>query len=210
MVTIFASGLDSLLEMLEKLDELFGDIIVDKEISILTHMSFFTPCLAQPAGDKRRQMGFKPTSYRVNLDDLDLTIIDLVRRQPVLPIGKLAQSCGIPASTLTYRFEQLIKTGTIIGFGYSYDDHKAGYHPSILAVSTRGLSSNLFDTFVEFGRTHPDCSWVARSLGHWDLLIGVAVPGLQGLELLIQRIYEIGGASVREVVVHGVHEWFKG
>lgn len=133
-----------------------------------------------------------------------------MRRQPVLPIGKLAQSCGIPTSTLTYRFEQLIKTGTIIGFGYAYDDHKAGYHPSILAVSTRGLSSNLFDTFAEFGRTHPDCSWVARSLGHWDLFIGVAVPELKSLEVLSQRIYEIGGASVREVVVHGVHEWFKG
>lgn len=210
VINIFARGLEGLLVTLENLDGQFGDIIIDKEISTLTHLVFFTPCLAQPVGDSRKQMGFMPTAAQVDLDELDRKVIELLRDDPIAPLGKLARACGVPTSTLDYRFERLIKSGIIIGFGYAYNDLRAGYHPGIISVSTGGLSSKLFDAFGKFGRSHPNCSWVAHAIGHWDISIGVAVGDLRELEFIIQRIHEIGGSSIREVQVYTVNEWLKG
>lgn len=209
-LTIFAHGLEDLLPTLQRLDEAHGEIIVDKTISNIADLVFFAPALAQAREGKRKRLSCKPTSVRAKLDDLDHKIIREIREKPLASLSELSRLCGCPASTTAYRFEQLIKSGTILGFGFTYSTLKEGRFYFIISVATRGVSSAVFNDFVAFAESHPHVSWIARSIGHWDIQMEAVVADLKELELLVQQIRGKGDGRVQEIVVHTTHEWFKG
>lgn len=209
-MAIRSQGLAELADTFRSIDRLFGDIVIDKHLSSIIHFVYFAPWQTEVKGQVRRELEIKTTSVRTNLDELDGKVLEAVRHDPLGSMASLARKCGIPTSTASYRFANLVDSGTIVAFGFAYSDRRAGFESFMVSIATSGFSGSLFEVFHEFARQQQNVFAVGRALGQWDVEIGVEVENPRDIDIFVQKLHAIGGSAVRTILVHSIRETLKG
>jgi predicted dienelactone hydrolase len=118
-VTIRAKGHLDFLEISDRIDKRFGDIITDKSVSSIVQLSLFEPLLVDSSSGPRKSFDYVATSDRLELSALDYGILTLLRDKPLASMQEIGRAAGASATTVDYRFNRLITFGAIMGFAYS-------------------------------------------------------------------------------------------
>lgn len=199
----------ALQSLLLEIDSRFGSLIQKKTVSAVTRFSHFVPWPAHVGSSPRKSFEYRCEDSRQVLDDVDRCVLGLLRDEPLITVRTLGQKMGLSASTAAYRIDKLLRSGVIIGFGYMFENRLVGQEAFLIHVATKGLSGHGFERFFKFAQDHPRVTWVAKTLGEWDIEIEVVLEDVFELDEIIQELCTAGRGSVEDVMVHTWGKTFK-
>lgn len=201
-LAIRARGLAHLDSFLSKVDERFSDILVDKKSVITIAAVNFMPWFAFQGNGERPFFQYTASSSPTTLDEVDNKILLALAERPLTPVSELAKSLGIPGATVNYRFEKMIKSRVILGFGYAASEINAKARFFKILIRSGGVGSALYQKLVTFGSSHPSVYVVEKTIGAWDVELGVCLYENRDIEPLINQLHILGGKQLCELAVH--------
>jgi DNA-binding Lrp family transcriptional regulator len=199
---IRASSISMLEQLLAELDKTFGNLIQKRSIGIIARYVHFVPWLAHSGKGPRKGFEFTLSDFPTRIDDVDRTLITLIRKAPSASIVEWSRMLGLPSSTVSYRFDKLLENGVLIAFFYNYETRVIGTECFLILVALYGFGGTAHDQIIEFARNHPRATWAARIMGEWHVEIEVALDDPHELHRIIEQIHEVGQGQVREVITH--------
>ncbi|MFO0417582.1 MAG: winged helix-turn-helix transcriptional regulator [Pseudomonadota bacterium] len=105
-------------------------------------------------------------------------------------IREAARQLGEPASTIDYRYKQLVEKGIIRGWFYDINDIALTSQRFKLLISCKQLSVELTTAIEAFTRFHPRVTYMLETLGEWDFEIGIECGRTADVMEIISLIYE--------------------
>ncbi len=199
-----AKGLSGVTDLFAQIDEEFEGVILERNISAILKLSQFVPWLAHVGSGGRNAWQYSVTETRANIDAVDEAVLVELQRRPLVSMKDLGKACGLPPSTVSYRTERMLQSGVIIGFAFGYDERILGREALVLSVSTGGLGGHCFDALFDLARRHPQVSWIAQTLGEWDVEFGVVLDEVQDLHGILHEIHSVGRVNVQGVSSHAI------
>jgi len=124
----------------------------------------------------------------VEIDDIDLAIIDVIRHNAKLSSKQISRKCGIPAATVGRRMKRLRETGVIQGFDTRIDAEKLGMKTGAYVVIRSMPGANQND-IIGAALKRPEVIDVAAISGQFDILLKVRVKDTDQLsEFLFKHV----------------------
>ncbi len=201
-VTVRAAGHLALLELFEVVDKKFGDMIVDKSVSTVVNLTCYSPALASSGGGPRAQLEYSAVPNRVELNDLDRKIVEFVRDRPLASLPEVGRVLGVSSTTIAYRFNRLVTTQAILGFGYAYVAVNVQDNEFLVSIATRGLGSPCFDLLANLCAEDGRVRWLGRFIGQWDIQLSISVKKAHDLDLFVQQMHAICRDQIEEINIH--------
>lgn len=201
-ITVRADGPLELLHFFAQIDEGFGDLIADKSVSTVVQLTCYIPSAIPASSEPRRHLEYVASTPCIELSDLDWKILKVLRDSPLSSMHEVGRAVGSSPTTVAYRFNRLVSSGAILGFGYAYDSSHFGDSEFLVSLSTKGLGSTCYDKIAKYCAHHSDVLWLGRFIGHWDIELAVNAHRAQDLEVFIQGLYAICRDQLGEVHIH--------
>ena len=130
------------------------------------------------------------------MDDIDRTLISLLRDDARASISSLAATCRVSRGTVQNRISRLVNRGTIQGFTIRQpDDARAS---QVRAVTLLEVGGGRLPHVVRALRGMPEVAEVHTTNGRWDLVVELAAEDLPGFDAVLRRIRAIDGVSNSE------------
>lgn len=210
LLSLRTTSMSHLSVVLKDFDAKFGDLVTTRSVSMMPRVTAFVPWLAHSGSGPRMTFEYSDDAAPVELDATDQKIIALVSAKPLASLRELARVCGIPASTLDYRLDKLVKSRVIVGFFYGYESRLTSGASFLVLVKFHGLGGGMYERFVQFGRNDPRVSRLSRFIGEWDMEMEVVLDDLHDIKDMVHSLHKVGGGVVREIVTHSFGEELKG
>jgi DNA-binding Lrp family transcriptional regulator len=130
------------------------------------------------------------------MDDLDQTLITLLRHNGRRSISDLAHETGASRATVRARIERLERNGDIVGYTVIL-------RADAVSLPVRGIrlievEGRAKDRVVDVLGGYPEVSAIHTTNGKWDLLIEIGAQNLTDLDALLGRIRLIPGVTASE------------
>ncbi|RLP76400.1 Lrp/AsnC family transcriptional regulator [Mycetocola tolaasinivorans] len=119
----------------------------------------------------------------MQLDDIHIGMVDLLRRNGRLSIAALAEQLGISRSNAYQRYDWLIETGVITGFTATLDFRAAGF--GVAALVFVSLEQNQWGAFRERLPTVPELEYFAVTAGAHDGMLLVRAADVAAIHELV-------------------------
>jgi DNA-binding Lrp family transcriptional regulator len=137
------------------------------------------------------------------IDQLDHQLLRIKGRNPTMPNNEIARLVGSAASTVTYRVEQLVAKGVILGSWYIPNWNSLGLSHSEISVVTKAVSPSLIHELIAFGRRARNCQFVVTGLGGWDLQFNVLSSHPTELQAFTGALWANYGDNIDSLTVNG-------
>lgn len=131
------------------------------------------------------------------MDKIDAMLISLLQENARYPLKQLASKVFLSAPAVSSRIDKLEKQGIITGYNTSIDMQKLGYH--ITAFINLELSAHQKPDFYPFIRDCPNVLECNCVTGTFSMLIKVAFPSTQELDMFIGHLQKFGNTSTQIV-----------
>lgn len=135
----------------------------------------------------------------MQIDELDKSLITLLRENARMPVSMLARRLGIARTTVQARLERLEKSGTIQGYAVVINpSHRANLRATVLLnVETRGQPAVLSRL-----KTLPNVRRVHTTSGRFDLIVTLEATTTEELDDMLDKIGEAKGVRSSESLIH--------
>lgn len=131
------------------------------------------------------------------MDDTDIEILKLLRRDSRQSLGKMAESIGISKATISRRITKMEENEIISGYTVMTNVSKMGVMRALLFLNVAGASLN---RIIDDMRKFKEVEFIHKLFGDHSLLCEVYVPTVDDLYQLIQdHIVKIPGIQNVEV-----------
>jgi DNA-binding Lrp family transcriptional regulator len=131
------------------------------------------------------------------LDETDIQILKLLRRDSRQSLGKMAESIGISKATISRRITRMEENEIISGYTVMTNVSKMGVMRALLFLNVSGAS---LSKIVEDMRKYKEVEFIHKLFGDHSLLCEVYVATVDDLYQLIQdHIIKIPGIQNVEV-----------
>lgn len=207
---IRAGAVHELERLLSKVDEKFGEVIVQREYSVITELTFYAVSPVTERGKKRPDISLAADNSPVKLDELDNSILHILREKPLAPISEVARSVGHPSNTIHYRINRLIEERVILGFFYSHNLRVYGLSRYFVLVSVTGLGMTLRERFRGLALSSPHIVMLTTAIGRWNIELEVIARDVVELQQIISLIHTSAEGRVRDILIHSWEKDFKG
>jgi Lrp/AsnC family leucine-responsive transcriptional regulator len=131
------------------------------------------------------------------MDKIDAMLITLLQENARYPLKLLASKVFLSTPAVSARIDKLEKQGIILGYSTSVDKQKLGYH--ITAFISLEISANQKSEFYPFIEECPNVLECNCVTGSYSMLIKVAFPSTQELDLFIGQLQHFGNTSTQIV-----------
>lgn len=134
------------------------------------------------------------------MDDLDRSLLALLGADARLPLAALAKKLKVARSTVQARLERLIAQGTIAGYTVKLGEAaRAGRLRAtvLLTIEPRAQAAILGRL-----RAMAEVERAITTSGRSDLLLELAAPSPQGLDLALDKIEALSGVLTSESLIH--------
>lgn len=211
LMAIRVSGTQRLDAFMYEFDKQFGEIIVSRTLAEMLRTTYFMPWRAHSGKGPREHFEYRHDSEKVAIDSLDMKMLECLKNAPLVSQREISRIIGVPASTVSFRFEKLVSSRVILGFGCDYDPRAAGSEHYLILIKLQGLGGGLYEKFFEFASYHPRIARVTRMIGEWDLEMELELDDSLQLNEVIHQLYSHGAGCVRRVLAHtwGVEHRFR-
>lgn len=126
-------------------------------------------------------------------DAKNVKLLDLLSRDPRLPVADLARAIGLSAPATRERLARLMEEGVIRGFRLDIDPAALGL-PMTAIVRLRPAPGNL-PKVTELARKTPHVVECHRVTGEDCLVLKVLLPTVEALEPLLDRFLAYGNTT---------------
>jgi len=134
----------------------------------------------------------------VEIDDLDKSILDVIRHNAKMSSNDISKKTKIPVATVTRRLKRLIDTKVITGFDTRIDPEKLGLKTQAYVVirSVAGADQN---DILDAAMKRPEVEDLAAISGQFDILLKVRVKDTDALsEFLFKHVRKFPSVAQTE------------
>ncbi len=131
------------------------------------------------------------------MDKIDAKLISLLQENARTPLKVLAEKVFLSAPAVSSRIDKLEKQGVILSYNTVVDKQKLGFH--ITAFISLEVSANQKQEFYPFIERCPNVMECNCVTGSYSMLIKVAFPTTQELDLFIGKLQRFGNTSTQIV-----------
>ena len=125
-------------------------------------------------------------SYKLDDDEIDIGILEALRRDARTPFTDIAKDLGISDSTIHFRLKKMIEAGVIKRYTIDVDEKALGrnIHSLVFINVNPGFTEDVADRLVKY----EDVSDIYEVHGSHDLVLRVSASSLDELRMLILKI----------------------
>lgn len=135
-------------------------------------------------------------SDRQILDDVDRTLISLLRADARTPVATLAKRLGVSRGTVQNRIARLSRLGVILGFTLRLPPQSEPHRVrAMMSIAVEGRRSA---DVVGALRGFAEVVAVHTTNGRWDMVVELNAESLAAFSLALDRIREIDGIATSE------------
>ena len=132
------------------------------------------------------------------LDDIDISLIRLMRDAPKTPVAELARLANVARGTAQARITRMERAGVIEGYGPDVSAPAVGY--GVLAFVTLEISQGQDDAIAEHLTAIPEVLEVHAVTGPGDLLCRVVAKSNEDLHHVLQNV--LGAPGITRTETH--------
>ena len=144
-----------------------------KEVVAETSQSYFGVKYLSESGYRAPAVTWQSKVKPVTLDNLDVRIIHAACTSKAIQDSTIARSLGIPASSLQFRMNRLIKDKVIVADFYDTDWKMLGIERLGVLLYARHTSEKFRNELFAFCQEHPNIMYLHRCIGGWDFKVGI-------------------------------------
>ncbi len=134
------------------------------------------------------------------MDEIDTSLIALLRQNARLPVASLAQSLGLARSTVQSRLERLERQGVIRG--YTVRLGQAAEATTIRATALLQIEPRTLPAVLTRLKAVEEIATVHTTSGRFDLIVTLVAPSTQALDRALDAIGAAPGVRSSESLVH--------
>lgn len=126
---------------------------------------------------------------KVKLDKNDKNILEILQNEARLPISKIAKKVKMPADSVKYRVQRLERLG-VIRFYHAVLNFPLLGSPmySYTPLSLFVMNDTEEKSFIHHLVSHPKITWVSKTTGKWDFIIGTCTKDFKEYDEIIRSI----------------------
>ncbi|MDP2750389.1 MAG: Lrp/AsnC family transcriptional regulator [Nanoarchaeota archaeon] len=131
----------------------------------------------------------KSTKQVISLDSKDKKILEVLQKDARLPVSKIAKKVQMPADSVKYRIKRLEKLG-VIKFYHAVLDFNLLGNPmyTYTLFSLFAMNEKNEKEFVSYLTNEPKITWVAKTSGKWDFVVGTCTKDFKEFDEIIKKI----------------------
>ena len=129
------------------------------------------------------------------MDKIDIKLLSLLQENARMPLKTLAEKVYLSSPATAARIDRLEKLGIITGYTAKLDLKKLGY--AITAFINLDLTPSQKPEFYPFIRSHPNVIECNCVTGRYSMLIKVAFPTTEQLDLFIGELQCFGSTETQ-------------
>jgi DNA-binding Lrp family transcriptional regulator len=130
------------------------------------------------------------------MDDIDRSLIGLLRSDARASIAALAKALGVARGTVQNRLARLTANGTIVGYTVRLKPDIE--EQRMRAFMTVAVEGNQVDRVIRELRGDPAVAALYSTNGRWDIVAELRAESLEGFDRVLARIRLIQGISQTE------------
>ncbi|MEM5502935.1 Lrp/AsnC family transcriptional regulator [Ahrensia kielensis] len=124
-------------------------------------------------------------------DNLDRTLIGLLRSDGRAPISKLAEIIGVSRATVQTRLDRLLASGALLGFTARVrEDYPTNQIRAIMMIEVSGRNTT---QVINKLRGLPELTALHTTSGKWDLIAEVLVESLSEFDSVLRKVRLVDG-----------------
>jgi Lrp/AsnC family leucine-responsive transcriptional regulator len=120
----------------------------------------------------------------IDIDELDKSILDVIRHNAKMPSMEISKKTGIPVATVIRRMKHLIDTKVITGFDTRIDAQKLGLRTQAY-VFVRSIPGANQKDIIGAALKRPEIEDIAAIAGQFDILFKVRVKDTDALSTFL-------------------------
>lgn len=126
---------------------------------------------------------------KVKLDKNDKKILEVLQYEARLPISQIAKKVKMPADSVKYRIQRLEKLGVIRLYHAVLNFPLLGTPMySFTLISLFAMDDTQEKAFVNNLVAHPKITWISKTTGRWDFVIGTCAKDFKDYDEIIRSI----------------------
>ena len=124
-------------------------------------------------------------------DNLDRTLIWLLRSDGRAPVSKLADIMGVSRATVQTRLDRLLASGALLGFTARVrEDYAINQIRAIMMIEVSGRNTT---QVINKLRGLPELTALHTTSGKWDLIAEVLVESLSEFDSVLREVRLVDG-----------------
>lgn len=136
-----------------------------------------------------------------DVDDVDLSILEVLRENARLPTREIAKKSGVPLATVNRRMKKLVESGVIRRFTTQLDYDRLG-KKTVAYVLIRSHPGADYDEIYNKVMKHPDVEDIAATAGQFDIIMKVRVKDNDDLsDFLFKYVRNLPSVAQTETLI---------
>ena len=120
------------------------------------------------------------------LDDLDINLIAILRKDGRAPVAKLSQILGVSRGTVQNRLDRLLSSGAILGFTIrAHHEVEQNLIKAVMMIEVAGKSTS---QVIQKLRGLPELTHVHTTNGAWDLVANIQTTTLAEFDRVLRMV----------------------
>ncbi|MDQ2851223.1 MAG: Lrp/AsnC family transcriptional regulator [Actinomycetota bacterium] len=120
------------------------------------------------------------SQHNTILDDLDVTLLELLQAHPRIGVLELSRISGVTRATVSARMDKLSASGVVTGYGPQLDVVRAGY--PVQALVTLEIAQGRLDIVTELLQVTPGVLEAYSTTGAGDVVVRLAASSNDDLQ----------------------------
>ena len=126
---------------------------------------------------------------KVKLDKNDKKILGVLQKEARLPVSQVAKKVRMPADSVKYRIQRLEKLGVIRFYHAVLNFPLLGFPMySYTPFSLFAMNEAEEKAFIHYLILHPKITWVSKTTGKWDFIIGTCTKDFKEYDEILKSI----------------------
>ncbi|SNT19956.1 Lrp/AsnC family transcriptional regulator [Tropicimonas sediminicola] len=132
-------------------------------------------------------------------DDLDRSLIAILREDGRAPVSKLATILGVSRATVQNRLDRLLESGAVLGFTIrARQDRADGGVRAIMMIEVTGQSTT---AVIRRLRGIPELLQLHSTNGKWDLVAELGAASLTDFDRVLREVRGVEGITNSETSI---------
>jgi Lrp/AsnC family transcriptional regulator, leucine-responsive regulatory protein len=197
-IALMVRRVEQVSALLNGLAAKYGNIVFKKALSLKTSFTAFgrkylCPEMSIPV------LSFAGTGKETSIDEIDDRILSAMAGPPYHSNRQLAQSLGIPGTSVERRIDRLEAAKIIAGYIYRLRLAAFDIQAYRLLVFARGMNPELTRRLRDFAAQHPQVLHFIECLGPWDYELGVEVEHAEAVTGISNALSSQFGAAIYNI-----------
>ena len=186
VVVMLVKNVTDIYPFWQKTLDKFGDYFANCVFSVYMGESIYRYSFLLDEKDDRTKSIIKRGWERVEYDDLDFKILQILALNARTPTTEVAQKLNSTAITINNRIKKLIESGVILGFKVIIDTSRLGYQGFKVDLFLR--EHNKIHQIIKYIEVNPHLFAVDYTLGYADLELEFYLKNVNQLHQIIEDI----------------------